>query len=469
MRVREKKVMVIGLDCADPELVFTRFLDKLPHLKRLIQSGASARLRSTDPPITVPAWASMVTGKDPGQLGCYGFRNRFDYGYNSVGIVDSSVITEPTIWDVLGEHGFQSLVMGVPPTYPVKPIEGNMISCCLTPDASSPYTYPSALKHEIERKIGTYLFDVDNFRTAKYDELLTSIYEMTRLRFQTARYLLQAKEWDFFMMVEMGIDRIHHAFWHLMDSKHVLHEPSQYRDAILQYYQYVDQQIGELIASVPGNPMIMVVSDHGAKRMDGGFCINEWLRKEGYLTLKKEPTQLGPLDLSEVDWRRTKAWGYGGYYGRIHLNVKGREPHGLVDASRYERTRNQLIKKLRSLKDDHGARFPVTVFKPDKKYETTNNIPPDLIAYFGDLYWRSIGLVGGNQIFTHENDVGPDGANHDYEGIFISSWKNNSQRVDGGLLLHGLQIADIAPTVLNEFGISPLAGMVGKVIRTQES
>ena len=71
--------MVIGLDCAAPELVFDRWLDDLPNLKSLYQSGLHGLLRSCDPPITVPAWSVMMSSKSPGRLGVYGFRNRADY------------------------------------------------------------------------------------------------------------------------------------------------------------------------------------------------------------------------------------------------------------------------------------------------------------------------------------------------------------------------------------------------------
>src|SRR6516164_9203359 len=80
--VKHPKVVVIGLDCAEPRLVFERFKGRLPNLERLIARGVSGPLRSCDPPITVPAWSVMMSGKDPGTLGIYGFRNRSDYSYD---------------------------------------------------------------------------------------------------------------------------------------------------------------------------------------------------------------------------------------------------------------------------------------------------------------------------------------------------------------------------------------------------
>src|SRR5690349_20793158 len=72
------KVVVIGLDCAEPSLVFDRYAQRLPSLSRLRERGLWGKLRSCDPPITVPAWMSMMSSRDPGALGYYGFRNRAD-------------------------------------------------------------------------------------------------------------------------------------------------------------------------------------------------------------------------------------------------------------------------------------------------------------------------------------------------------------------------------------------------------
>ena len=102
-----KKMAVIGLDCADPKLVFEEFIDELPTIKKIAEKGSHGPLESTIPPITVPAWMSMMTGKDPGTLGFYGFRNRKDYSYDSVFFANSKLVKEKTVWDKLGEKRFK--------------------------------------------------------------------------------------------------------------------------------------------------------------------------------------------------------------------------------------------------------------------------------------------------------------------------------------------------------------------------
>lgn len=460
---KRRKVIVIGLDCAAPDYVFEKWIDQLPHIRGLIKKGTYGRLRSSDPPITVPAWASMVTGKDPGQLGFYGFRNRSGYGYEEAALADSSFLKAPTVWDLLGKKGFRSIVMGVPPSYPPKPIRGHLVSCFLTPGRNVPHTYPSSLAEELKREVGEYMFDVEGFRNRPVEALLTDIHQMTRTRFQAARYLLRTKPWEFFMLVEMGTDRIQHACWHYMDDEHVLYQDSPHRDAILDYYRLVDQEIGRLLHAVNEEATVFLLSDHGAKRMDGGFCINEWLIQNGWLTLKETPEQPGPLRLSQVDWKQTRAWGAGGYYGRIFLNVKGREPEGTIPQHQYEATRDELIRQLERLTDESGAPLPTQAWKPEQRYRQVRGIPPDLFVYFGNLYWRSVGSVGLNTLYVKENDTGPDGANHDLDGIFVAAPHGGGNWGRG--CLKGMQLMDVAPTLLREFGLRPAPRIRGRLIR----
>src|SRR5215813_1319841 len=94
---RMQRVVVIGLDCVPPRLVFDLWRDELPNLRGLMDHGLYGALRSCDPPITVPAWSSMLSGKDPGQLGCYGFRDRRRYSYGDYALASSASIKHDRI------------------------------------------------------------------------------------------------------------------------------------------------------------------------------------------------------------------------------------------------------------------------------------------------------------------------------------------------------------------------------------
>ena len=456
-----RRVFVIGLDSAAPQLVFDLWRDDLPNLKGLMDGGTWGELISITPPITIPAWACMMVSKDPGQLGVYGFRNRADYAYERMIIANSNTIREQAVWDILGQAGRDSILVGVPPTYPPKPIRGHLVSCLLTPSTRGPYTYPEELRNDIDNLVGEYVVDVAGFRAEDKEGLVRQIYEMTDKRFQVLRYLLREKPWDFFMFVEIGLDRIHHAFWRFMDPAHPKYQPgSAYQHVIRDYYRYLDRELGTLLELLDDNTVVLVVSDHGAKKMDGGICVNEWLRREGYLVLKEEPRGIVPLQRAAVDWARTKAWGEGGYYGRLCLNVKGREPQGIIPIGEYEAVRDELVAKLEAITDENGRNIGTRALKPQTIYRECQNIPPDLIVTFGNLNWRSVGSLGLNSTYAYENDVGQDDANHAQEGLFILY--DPSQRERGRV--GPAQLVDIAPTVLALMGFPVPSDMIGQII-----
>jgi predicted AlkP superfamily phosphohydrolase/phosphomutase len=308
-----KRLALIGLDCADPALL-RHLLPELPTLRELVGRGSFTRMRSVDPPITVPAWMCMMTGKDPGQIGVYGFRNRHDYSYDGLRIVDATAFSgvEP-VWDTLGKHGIRSIVLGVPGTFPPRSISGVLVSGFLAPSTQSTYTYPASLANRIEEWVGDYTFDVDEFRIDDKTRLLAEAQGMTEKRFTVARRLIQQEEWGFFTMVEIGPDRIHHGLWAHHDPTHPRHDASSpFRRTLTEYYRYLDRQLGQLLDSLPGSTEILIVSDHGAQRMDGGFGINEWFVRNGDLALKEypgAPTRMAELIEQElVDWPRTRKW-----------------------------------------------------------------------------------------------------------------------------------------------------------------
>ena len=454
----DKKVLVIGLDCATSEIVFDR-REELPVLRELIENGLYGNLRSSDPPITIPAWMVMCTGKDPGKLGLYGFRHRKDYSYKDIWIATSYSIREKTVWDIIGEKDGQSCLVSIPPSYPPKPVNGNLISCFITPGDDKDYTYPSDLRIELEEKFGPYIFDVV-FRTDDKDKLLEQTYDMTEQRFRILNHLITKKPWDFFMFVEIGVDRIHHAFWKYMDPAHHLYNKGNpYENVIIDYYKRVDTLIGELLSNVDQDTTVLVVSDHGAKSMKGAFCINEWLIEQGDLVVNEMPQSPISFDHVDVDWSRTKAWGWGGYYARIFLNVEGRETQGMIKIEDYKKEREALIERLAEVKGPNGEEWKTKIIKPQKYFQELNGDYPDLMIYFDDLYWRSAGTLGHGTKYLLENDTGPDDAVHAQDGIYILYDPKNKSSVK-----KDANILDIAPTILDEMGLVVPEDMRGNII-----
>jgi predicted AlkP superfamily phosphohydrolase/phosphomutase len=472
-RHKRRKVLIAGLDCAPPSVLFRTgdendlgLKDQLPNLSRMIDEGIYGPLSSSIPCITVPAWTSMLSSKDPGMLGFYGFRNRADHSYDRMNIATGNAIHEKRVWDVLGEAEKSSIVVGVPQTYPIKPINGYLISSFLTPSTDRQYTYPNELRYEIDHVLGGEPYDVDvpQFRTEDKDFLLRQIQEMTEKRFAVIKYLLEEKPWDFFMFVEIGLDRLHHGMWKFWDPAHHKFEPGNpYEDAIPDYYRYLDHELGEILEMVDDDTVVMVVSDHGAQAMVGGFAINEWLRREGLLVLKDEPRYEGlvPFEKVEVDWEKTTAWGAGGYYARVFMNVEGREPQGKVPADEYEKVRDELKERIEAIVDHEGNPMGSVAFKPQELYQDVRNVAPDLMVYFGNLRWRSIGSFGLPDVYTFENDIGPDDANHNQDGVFVL-W--DPRKDYGGRHLEDLQLMDVSPTTLDLMDVSVPPDMQGKAI-----
>lgn len=454
-----RKVIVIGLDCAPPQHVFDEYADDIPTLTKLRENGVWGPLESIIPPITVPAWMCMMTSKDPGTLGIYGFRNRKDHTYEGLAFATSWAVKEPTVWDVLSEHGKDSIVMSVPPSYPPKELKGIQIGCFLTPNEEADYTYPRELKAELKDATGEYVFDVRNFRTDNTQYIIDESYRMTEQRFKAADHLLASKPWDFFVMVEMGPDRLNHGIWSFIDPSHPRHEPGNpYRDALRDYYRYLDGKIGELLGKyATDDTTVLVVSDHGAKAMVGGVCFNEWLRQEGYLAFTNEAHGITPINKMHIDWSKTRAWGDGGYYGRLFLNVEGREPKGVVPQSQYEAVRDELVAKIEAMVDHEGNPLGNKALKPEDVYVGQNGVPPDLVVIFGGLRWRSVGSLGHESVYTFENDTGPDEANHAENGIFIM---HNAPAQPAGRK-EGLHLWDVHCTILDLFGLDPAPGALG--------
>ena len=456
------RLLIIGLDCMEPSLVFEQWREDLPNLSRLMAQGSYGRLESSIPAITVPAWSCMMSGRDPGELGIYGFRNRRDRGYHSMAISDGRAVKVPRLWDLLGEAGWRVAALSVPGTSPPYPVNGSLVSCFLTPSAEAPFTHPPELADQIRAWMPNFMMDVPNFRSDEKARILDNLYTLCDQRFTLAEKLIVQEESDFLMLVDMGVDRIHHAFWKPMDPRHPQYEPdSPFATAIHDYYVHVDQRVGELLHRCDDETAVLVVSDHGAQPLMGGICINEWLMANGYLTLKEKPAEPISLDQAAVDWSQTQVWGAGGYYARIFLNVQRREPEGIVPMATYETLRAELAEKLIKLTDPDGNPMPIKVFKPQEIYQKVRGRAPDLIVYFDDLAWRSVGSVGINSLYTVENDTGPDDANHAPFGLIIF---HDPRQPKQGQVLTGAQLYDIVPTLLHRYGVTPPAGLRGKVL-----
>ncbi len=440
------KICVLGLDGALPEMIFGD--ERLVNLRRLMDLGVYGRLESVIPPATIPAWMCMCTSQDPGSLGVYGFRNRSDHSYGKPAFANSASIKAPAIWDQLAREGRKTIIVGVPPNYPPRRVNGVSIGCFLTPDTvKNDFTDPTAIKTKITELVGEYPVDVKNFNTDRKESLKSAIFNMSSKQWQVARWQLSEHEWDYFHFVDIGLDRMQHGFWNYFAPKHVQFEPD-FQNVVPEYHRWLDQQIGSVLELLDNDTILLIVSAHGAQLVEGSFAINEWLVREGLLVLNEYPKALTPFEELNVNWGKTRAWSEGGYYAGVFFNVQGREPQGVVPASEYESFQNEMKSRLEALPGENGQPLNSQAFKPQEIYRNIRNVAPDLIVHLGGPYWRAIDTVGPSRLHVEENDTNPDRCNHAQYGMFILTAPNCPLRGEH----QGASLLDIAPTLLDLAG-----------------
>jgi predicted AlkP superfamily phosphohydrolase/phosphomutase len=451
---------MIGLDCLVPDVLDGPARELMPTVAAVADAGTGGVLRSTLPPITVPAWTSMLTGRDPGELGIYGFRNRRSYRYGELSRANGTVVRAPRIWDRVGAAGGRSIVVGVPQTSPPPALNGWLICGFEGPvDGNGRYTSPPELADEVRTVCGEYLFDVPDFRAAARSQVLSTVYRMTERRFAVMRHLVTTRPWAFAMLHEIGPDRMHHCFWRVHDPEHPRHDPdSPYRDAIRAYYRYLDDQVAALMAAVGEDTAVLIVSDHGATAMHGGVCVNELLREAGLLVLREDPGTVAPLHPDMVDWSKTAAWAEGGYYARIFFNLAGREPSGTVDRDRAPQLTEEIGRLLSRIELDDGRVLHNRVVAPAQLYRRTRGIPPDLLVFFDAEHWRSVGSVGHLTRWVAGNDTGADEANHSRNGMFALRVPS---RRSAAAVPGPADILDVTPTLLDLLDLPPDPDLAG--------
>lgn len=464
------KVVIIGLDGLNPDLVY-QWKDELPVLSRFMEQGIYGKIESTIPPITPQAWSCLLSGKNPGHFGFWDFTFRDEYCYGQPELVNSRIrdTRVDSIYKILAGHEKRVAIINVPVTYPPPEIpNGYSISSFLTPSTDRQFTHPASLKDEIQRIVGDYIIDAStsdmNFRQIDKEYVIKRIYDMDTQRFQLTKYFIKEKNCDFIFTVIMGTDRIPHLFYRYCDKNHKRyerHDKLQY--ALRNHYKFCDQNLKEILDVIDDNTVIIVVSDHSVQRLDGRINLNEWLVQEGYMRLNTRPRKLTPLMQADIDWSRTKAWATG-FTGQIYLNIKGREPNGLVEPKDYDDMLDELIEKIEKITDEKGNQLDTKVHKRKKIHSGEYaKFGPDLFIYFDRCLWNISELLGYDSIYSYDTPKGPDDAGHGPYGFF-SIYGPAIPKL-GEL---SADLLDIAPTVLQLMGVPIPEDMEGKPLIGKE-
>lgn len=443
------KVFLFGIDGAPPDLIFGLWMQYLPTIRGLVEKGCYARLNSTIPPSTIVAWNSMISGKDTSEIGVFSYTTRDEHGNSR--LVTSRHIKCKLMWDILGEHGKRSVALFVPLSYPVKPINGCMVSDFLTPSVESECAYPASLLEKVRSvKNPAIFFDVvaglAGHKGLDSDTLITRTYEMTDMQIGLVKDLIVSEQWDFFMTVMIGTDRLQHMMWNHFDDTHRRHvKNSPYKNALRDYYVYLDKKLGEVLSLLGEDTVVIVASDHGMVKQEGKININTWLIEQGYLVLKEgiDPRKKQRFDTGFVNMEKSLAYGGGAYNGRVYINKKkAGKNHGTLIA--------EIEQKLLAIPDDKGKKLATKVYRKEAIYrDTSSDECPDLTVYFDDLRWASNPDLGQEGLHSWETAIGADSAGHSRQGCFLISGKGVAAKGDIG----EADIAQVAPTILDALGV----------------
>ena len=488
-----RKVLVIGLDAADPRLVEMWVGEgRLPNMEMMMREGASGELISTFPPVTVPAWPCFATGTTSAKNGVFGFWQTRE---------EMADIKGKLLWEIIGEAGKKVGVMNVPCTYPPKRVNGFMITGLMTPPEERVFTYPEELSGELSLKysyrIGP-LFREDLYdapprgpfdREVYFEEFMRS----ENVHAQVAMDLMDEYRPDFMMVVYRSPDEIGHYYWGYMDPEHVYYyseDAAKFRNAIRECYEEVDGIIGRMLRRVDEDTVVIVMSDHGmgppARKM---VNINQILYDMGLLRAKGEDRTLEErieadgkewadeltMEMWEswsarwIDWSRTKAYFRGTGCqdeGGIDINLEGERPFGIVKPGReYEELQDFIISQLKSIEAPDGRNLFSDVRRREEDFRGPYiHLIPHVIFRLreGFRYSYRFGFGRGGEVISCEEAKGrrESWGVHRKEGVLMVVGPG----IRKGYKIRGARIIDLAPTILHTMGIPVPSDMDGRVL-----
>src|SRR5262245_26963385 len=443
-------LLVIGLDGATWTLLapWAR-AGRLPHLAALMTRGTWGALRSTVPALTLPAWSSFMTGKNPGGHGVYAFRRMAVRQYESPGLANATDLRAVRIWDVAAHAGRSVGVINVPPSYPLRAIaNGYLVGCLLTPPGER-LTEPP----DVAEDLGDYEIDLPPPKGLRRSDpdyspralaYLRGVRRQTRLRAEATLRVMARRPLDGVCVVFYAPDRVQHYFWEYVDPERPAGAlDDAVHEALLAVYAELDHAVGTLVEAAGPDANIVLLSDHGfGTKPARSVRVNRWLADQGLLrrhafwtARRRIVRRLFPaswrarydtLDHILVNRPRSRAWSEALYTGTagIWIHVRGRFPLGCVDpGADYDRVRDRIQQGLAGLADDSGRR----VFRSVQRREDLYRGPyldeaPDLVAvcdsHFGIIFESLRRELRTPELFGPFEELGYTGT-HDPAGIYL--------------------------------------------------
>ncbi len=478
-----KRILIIGLDGATFDVLHPLMdAGRMPRLKAAVDSGTWGLLRSTTPALTPAAWTTFLTGVQPGTHGIIDFEQ---YDVRTNGFTMNSVRRRDhvrDIWQILGSHGLKVGSINVPMTYPPSPVNGFLVSGFETPGPESDFVYPKELKPDILARWSDPTFG-KNWRRKRFGGLQLfreNVGYLTRSFHQgadMARYLGDTQGWDALMVVLKMVDNLQHKTWKYVDPRFANRDRVR-REIVADAFEEVDKATGTLLDYADAHDAaVMIVSDHGHGSLEGKIHPNALLQRWGYLklhrgTVREDPQRkrvhIGDVERAlPVDFEHTTACVmHAGNAGFLYINLKGRQPTGIVEPSQYESLRDELIARLQGdechVRNPAGEVIPLfpEVVRPEEAYGCTREQQPwlpDLIL-IPHVTLSVVRRLRGRTIvkwFSYRRMEGT----HRPDGIFIATGPGITQKQD--IRAH---IVDCAPTILTILGLPVPDTLEGRVI-----
>ena len=437
------RVAVIGLDGVGLPLV--RELAArgvMPALGRLLAQGTAAPMRSSIPTISSVSWAGFMTGCNPGKHGIYGF-TELKPGTLTTFFPNFGNVRADTLWDVAGRAGKRSIVLNVPGTYPARALEGLLVSGFVAINMERA-VHPPALLPRLAA--AGYKIDVDYVKANERPEAFFADLGATLdARRRVCLELLRDEPWDLFIGVVTECDRLHHYFW-----DQYVDERAPHHGRFLDFYRRLDDVMAALLAALPADVPVFVIADHGHTLIHREFYPNAWLRQQGWQRLATDkPRSPADLDPSSKLFVLDP--------GRIYVHRRGRFPLGTVEAAEADDLLGRATEGLLALRDDSAdapsdGRPVPAVFRRDAIYAgPCLDAAPDLVVHFNPGYDPK-GALARAEVFGRSALTGM----HTYDDslFFVNR---------PGVPIDGLDIVDLAPTILTLMGLEPPAHMDGRV------
>jgi predicted AlkP superfamily phosphohydrolase/phosphomutase len=393
------RAVVVGLDGVPFSLL--KELEQgghIPNMASIFANGYFGQTSVCIPEISSVSWSSFMTGTQSGEHGIFGFMD-MEPGTYKMYFPNFTHLKAPTLWDDLASRGKKAVVINMPSTYPARKISGVLISGFVAIDINKAVHPPALIPRLNEIR---YRIDVDTMKAREDHEFFVQdLYSTLEGRRRAVDLLWEDIDWDIFVVVVTGTDRLMHFLWNAYEQ-----QQHPYHGAFFDYFAKVDAFVGQvydrflaLNGSTRGKNGFYMLSDHGFTAVKTEVYLNRWLQENGYLKYQKaEPETIMDIGDGSLAFAMDPS--------RVYINVKGRYPFGRVEPSDYERIRQEIKQGLQELTFEDGNNIAKRIYLTEELYHGSHvDRAPDLVVLSHHGYDLKA-KVKSNVVFGRSSLVG---------------------------------------------------------------